>query len=136
MNPKLPETIETATFRLGCFWSPDAQFGVIQGVLRTRVGYAGGNTENPTYHNIGNHINDFSLFSFSAPSAPSAVKKIFSTKPTTNEPQITRNNRNSHLWTWLFLVSRRAIWSDIKSGCTGIIKPQRAQRTQRERIER
>ncbi|WP_293340388.1 hypothetical protein [Microcoleus sp. CAWBG58] len=29
MNPKLPETIETATFGLGCFWSPDAQFGVI-----------------------------------------------------------------------------------------------------------
>ena len=56
MNTKLPEIIETATFGLGCFWSPDAQFGVIQGVVRTRVGYAGGTTENPTYHNIGNHI--------------------------------------------------------------------------------
>jgi methionine-S-sulfoxide reductase len=56
MNTKLPETIETATFGLGCFWSPDAQFGMIKGVLRTRVGYAGGTTENPTYHNIGNHI--------------------------------------------------------------------------------
>jgi peptide-methionine (S)-S-oxide reductase len=56
MNAQLPETIETATFGLGCFWSPDAQFGVMEGVLRTRVGYAGGATENPTYHNIGNHI--------------------------------------------------------------------------------
>lgn len=56
MNAQLPETIETATFGLGCFWSPDAQFGVMKGVLCTRVGYAGGTTENPTYHNIGNHI--------------------------------------------------------------------------------
>ena len=56
MNTKLPETIETATFGLGCFWSPDAQFGLIKAVIRTRVGYAGGTTANPTYHNIGNHI--------------------------------------------------------------------------------
>jgi peptide-methionine (S)-S-oxide reductase len=42
MNTKIPETIETATFGLGCFWSPDAQFGIIEGVVRTRVGYAGG----------------------------------------------------------------------------------------------
>lgn len=56
MNTQLPQTIETATFGLGCFWSPDAQFGVMEAVLRTRVGYAGGTTENPTYHHIGNHI--------------------------------------------------------------------------------
>lgn len=56
MNTKLPETIETATFGVGCFWSPDAQFGVMEAVVRTRVGYAGGTTANPTYHNIGNHI--------------------------------------------------------------------------------
>jgi len=28
----------------------------MNGVLRTRVGYAGGRKENPTYHSIGNHI--------------------------------------------------------------------------------
>jgi methionine-S-sulfoxide reductase len=56
MNDRVPQTIETATFGLGCFWSPDAQFGVMEGVLQTRVGYAGGTTENPTYHNIGNHL--------------------------------------------------------------------------------
>jgi len=32
---------ETATFGIGCFWGPDAQFGAIDGVVRTRVGYAG-----------------------------------------------------------------------------------------------
>jgi len=26
----------TATFGIGCFWGPDAQFGAIEGVVRTR----------------------------------------------------------------------------------------------------
>ncbi|MGM0603999.1 MAG: peptide-methionine (S)-S-oxide reductase MsrA, partial [Bacillota bacterium] len=46
---------ETAAFALGCFWGPDAAFGVLDGVVRTRVGYSGGSTENPTYQNIGDH---------------------------------------------------------------------------------
>jgi methionine-S-sulfoxide reductase len=50
-----PARVETATFALGCFWCPDAQFGILPGVVRTRVGYAGGTTLNPTYRNIGDH---------------------------------------------------------------------------------
>jgi len=46
---------ETATFALGCFWGPDASFGALEGVVRTRVGYAGGTTEGPTYKMIGDH---------------------------------------------------------------------------------
>lgn len=56
MDAKVPPIIDTATFGLGCFWSPDAQLGILQGVVRTRVGYAGGTTKNPNYYNIGNHI--------------------------------------------------------------------------------
>ncbi|PSP66687.1 peptide methionine sulfoxide reductase [Halobacteriales archaeon QS_1_69_70] len=37
-----PVATETATFGLGCFWGPDARFGALEGVVRTRVGYAGG----------------------------------------------------------------------------------------------
>lgn len=40
---------ETATFGMGCFWGADALFGATKGVLRTRVGYTGGTTENPNY---------------------------------------------------------------------------------------
>jgi peptide-methionine (S)-S-oxide reductase len=47
--------VATATFALGCFWGPDARFGVMPGVIRTRVGYTGGTTPNPTYKNIGDH---------------------------------------------------------------------------------
>ncbi|MFC7326037.1 peptide-methionine (S)-S-oxide reductase MsrA [Halorubrum rutilum] len=52
---------ETATFGLGCFWGPDAQFGAIDGVVRTRVGYAGGTTRDPTYHSLGNHTEVFQV---------------------------------------------------------------------------
>lgn len=41
-----------ATFSMACFWAPDSLFGVQKGVIRTRVGYAGGTTENPTYRNM------------------------------------------------------------------------------------
>ena len=45
-----------ATFALGCFWCPDAQFGSLRGVVRTRVGYCGGTRPtSPTYKNLGNH---------------------------------------------------------------------------------
>jgi len=46
---------DTATFALGCFWGPDAKFGAMDGVVRTRVGYAGGTTPDPTYADIGDH---------------------------------------------------------------------------------
>jgi len=50
-----PAQTETATFALGCFWAPDSRFGSLDGVIRTRVGYTGGTTESPAYHNLGDH---------------------------------------------------------------------------------
>lgn len=50
-----PTKTETATLALGCFWGPDALYGCTPGVVRTRVGYAGGKQLNPTYYNIGDH---------------------------------------------------------------------------------
>jgi peptide-methionine (S)-S-oxide reductase len=47
--------MQIATFGLGCFWSPDAQFGAIPGVIRTRVGYTGGSTLSPSYEEPGDH---------------------------------------------------------------------------------
>jgi peptide-methionine (S)-S-oxide reductase len=51
----VPERVETASFAMGCFWGPDGLFGVLPGVIRTRVGYAGGTTEAPSYDAIGDH---------------------------------------------------------------------------------
>ena len=49
------KNIEIASFALGCFWCPDDYFSKLDGVIRTRVGYSGGITPNPTYQNIGDH---------------------------------------------------------------------------------
>jgi peptide-methionine (S)-S-oxide reductase len=51
----------TATFGIGCFWGPDALFGAIDGVVRTRVGYAGGTKREPTYHDLGNTTEVFQV---------------------------------------------------------------------------
>lgn len=46
---------DRATFGVGCFWGPDAAFGALDGVVRTRVGYAGGTKADPTYASLGDH---------------------------------------------------------------------------------
>ncbi len=38
----------------GCFWGTEKYLGSIKGVLSTTVGYANGNTENPTYEQVCN----------------------------------------------------------------------------------
>lgn len=43
------------TLGMGCFWGPEALFGHLPGVRRTRVGYAGGTTPSPTYRELGDH---------------------------------------------------------------------------------
>ncbi len=47
---------QTATLALGCFWGPDARFGAHPAVVRTRVGYAGGSTPDPSYQHISDYI--------------------------------------------------------------------------------
>jgi len=50
-----PAETRSATFGMGCFWGPDARFGAMPGVVRTRVGYAGGTTADPSYYSLGDH---------------------------------------------------------------------------------
>lgn len=39
----------------GCFWGTEKYLSGIQGVLNTSVGYANGNTENPSYEEVCNN---------------------------------------------------------------------------------
>ena len=45
-------TLQKATFGAGCFWGVEAAFRRTRGVVDTAVGYAGGNTEDPTYRTV------------------------------------------------------------------------------------
>lgn len=46
-----PDT-NKAYFAAGCFWGVQYYLGKIDGVLSSKVGYMGGHTESPTYHEV------------------------------------------------------------------------------------
>ena len=47
--------VEIATFAGCCFWGIEDVFLTVPGVVATRVGYCGGRTDNPTYHDVCSH---------------------------------------------------------------------------------
>jgi peptide-methionine (S)-S-oxide reductase len=47
-----PQGMEQAVFGLGCFWGAEKLFWNIPGVFSTAVGYAGGETKNPSYEEV------------------------------------------------------------------------------------
>ncbi|MBL8549275.1 MAG: peptide-methionine (S)-S-oxide reductase MsrA [Hyphomonadaceae bacterium] len=52
IHPPFPAGMEIADFGLGCFWGAERAFWQAPGVWTTAVGYAGGETPNPTYEEV------------------------------------------------------------------------------------
>ena len=44
--------MEIAVLALGCFWGPEIKFSKIEGIIKTEVGYCGGNTPTTTYKEV------------------------------------------------------------------------------------
>ena len=53
---KATENLEVAVFAGGCFWGVQHHFGKLPGVLRTLVGYTGGQETSPTYTQVRAHL--------------------------------------------------------------------------------
>ena len=52
IKPPFDKNLHQAIFAMGCFWGAERRFWQQQGVVSTAVGYAGGYTKNPTYHEV------------------------------------------------------------------------------------
>src|SRR5450756_1154161 len=53
LQPPYPAGLEQAVFGLGCFWGAERKFWELgDGIYTTAVGYAGGNTKNPSYEEV------------------------------------------------------------------------------------
>jgi methionine-R-sulfoxide reductase len=51
-RPLPANTTRKVTLAAGCFWGVEATFRKVEGVLSTRVGYAGGHVPKPTYEQV------------------------------------------------------------------------------------
>ena len=52
LKPPFPAGMQQAVFGMGCFWGAEKLFWQRPGVYSTAVGYAGGQTENPSYEEV------------------------------------------------------------------------------------
>ncbi len=44
--------MKIAVLALGCFWGPEIKFSEIDGIIKTEVGYCGGNSKTTTYKEV------------------------------------------------------------------------------------
>ena len=52
LRAPFPAGMQQAVFGMGCFWGAERLFWQLPGVYTTAVGYAGGETKNPTYEEV------------------------------------------------------------------------------------
>lgn len=52
LEEPFPDGLRRAVFAMGCFWGAERKFWETRGVYSTAVGYAAGQTPNPTYREV------------------------------------------------------------------------------------
>jgi peptide-methionine (S)-S-oxide reductase len=80
--------LDNVTFGMGCFWGPEARFGYHSGILRTRVGYAGGKEGQPTSKNTLDYTEVLQVqFNAELLSLEQIVNQFFNQHNTTRAPR-------------------------------------------------
>uniref|UniRef100_A0AAR5PSU7 peptide-methionine (S)-S-oxide reductase n=1 Tax=Dendroctonus ponderosae TaxID=77166 RepID=A0AAR5PSU7_DENPD len=116
--PSLEQEVifKKATFGMGCFWANDALFGAQPGVLRTRVGYAGGTTGNPVYKNIiGSESEGGSSHADSVPSTSGS-------NPRGDHTEVIEIDFDPNIISYRDLL--KLFWDNHEYGLTTVIKRQ------------
>ncbi|CAN0462336.1 unnamed protein product, partial [Phaeothamnion confervicola] len=88
-------SLETATLACGCFWGPDSRFGAVPGVVRTRVGYSGGQQPNPTYDAIGDHTETVEVDYDPSKISFEKILEVYATAPNVHRAAWKRQYRNA-----------------------------------------
>lgn len=92
---------EKAVFAAGCFWGVEEAFRTLSGVIKTRVGYTGGDFDNPTYEDVCSHTTGHAeaveiTFDSSQITYENLVNKFFMIHdPTLDESRIYNNYRSA-----------------------------------------
>ena len=64
--------MEIAVLALGCFWGPEIKFSKIEGIIKTEVGYCGGDSPVTTYKEVctgkTNHAEVVNCLLYTSPS--------------------------------------------------------------------
>jgi peptide-methionine (S)-S-oxide reductase len=141
LQPPFPEGFQTAIFGMGCFWGAERVFWQAPGVYTTAVGYAGGDTPNPTYEEVcsarTNHTEAVLVVFDPAETSYEALLKLFweNHDPTQGMRQgndVGTQYRSAILWTSeaqrdAALASRDAFAESLKAAGYGDVTTEIAQ---------
>jgi peptide-methionine (S)-S-oxide reductase len=141
LEPPFPDGSERAIFGMGCFWGAERVFWTAPGVHTTAVGYAGGQTPNPTYEEVcsarTNHAEVVLVVFDPAETSYDAMLKLFweNHDPTQGMRQgndLGSQYRSAVLWTSeaqrdAALASREAFAQSLKTAGYGDITTEIAE---------
>ncbi|ROL41556.1 Mitochondrial peptide methionine sulfoxide reductase [Anabarilius grahami] len=96
--------MEMIMFGMGCFWGAERRFWRIPGVFSTQVGYAGGFTPNPTYHEVCSGLTGHT----------EVVRVVFSPKDVSLE-KLLKVFWESHDPTQVWLQHEAVVWLSVFS---------------------
>jgi peptide methionine sulfoxide reductase MsrA len=97
--------LDSVTFGMGCFWEHEARFGYHSGIIRTRVGFAGGKEGQPTTKNTLYYTEVLQVqFNPELLSLEQIVNQFFKQHNTTGAPSSKNKNQGKSITRCLIYI--------------------------------